>query len=176
MNKFWKYSGVFAVLVAVVAFAGVTAAFAQGPNQPDGITPLGMNQAQNESGTGMGLMAVDEAAMHEAIADALGLTVAEFEAEVANGENAFTLAEKLGIDIAEIQAAMDAVHEAALQQAVDAGLVSQEQADWILSHRGGQSAQAGSMNFGQNNDSTGMMGRGAGNKGSQTGDCQYPAP
>ncbi len=33
MNKLWKISGVVAVLVAVVVFAGVTAALAQGPNQ-----------------------------------------------------------------------------------------------------------------------------------------------
>ena len=176
MNKFWKFSGVFAVLVAVVAFVGVTAAFAQGPNQPDGITPLGMNQAQNEAGTGMGLMAVDEDAMHEAVADALGMTIDEFEAAVADGENAYTLALDLGIDFTEVQAAMDAVHDAAFQQAVNDGLVSQEQADWILSHRGGQSAQSEGMNRGQSNGSTGMMGRGAGNNGAQTGDCQYPAP
>ena len=120
--------------------------------------------------------------MHEAIADALGISVEEFEAAVADGENAFTLAQGLGIDIAELQAAMDAVHEAAFQQAIDDGLVSQEQADWMLSHRGGQSGQGGQgshgtdMNRGQGNGSTGMMGRGAGSNGSQTGECQFPTP
>ncbi len=179
MNKFWKFSGVFAVLVAVVAFAGISSASAQGPNQPDGTTPLGMNQAQNEAGTGMGFMAVDEAVMHAAIADALGISVEQFEAAVVEGENAFTLAEKADIDIAELQAAMNAVHEAAFQQAIDDGLVSQEQAEWMLSHRGGQSGQSGQsegMNRGQSNGSTGMMGRGAGSNGSQTGECQIPTP
>ncbi len=179
MNKFWKFSGVFAVLVAVVAFVGVTSAFAQGPNQPDGMTPLGMNQAQNGAGVGMGLMAVDEDAMHEAVAAALGLTLDEFEARVADGENAYTVALELGIDFAVVQAAMDAVHEAAFQQAVDDGLVSQEQAGLMLSHRGGQSGQGGQsdgMNHGQSNGSTDMMARGAGSNGAQTGECQYPAP
>ena len=176
MNKFWKFSGVFAVLVAVVAFAGVTAAFAQGPNQPDGITPPAMNQGQNEAGVGMGWMAVDEAAMHEAIAGALGMSVEAFEAEVANGENALTLAQKLGIDFAEVQAAMDAVHAAALQQAVDDGLLSQEQADWMLSRRGGQNGQGNDVNRGQGNGSTGRMGRGGGNNGGQAGDCLYQVP
>ena len=172
MNKFWKFSGVFAVLIAVVAFVGVTAASAQGPNQPDGTTPLGMNQAQNEAGAGMGLMAVDEDAMHAAIADALGMSIEEFEAAVAEGETAFTLTD----DFTKVQAAMDAVHEAAFQQAIDDGLVSQEQADWILSHRGGQSGQSEGMNHGQSDGSTGMMGRAAGSNGSQTGECQFPAP
>ena len=176
MNKFWKFSGVFAVLAAVIAFAGVTAAFAQGPNQPDGSTPLGMNPAQNGAGAGMDLMAVEESAMHAAIAEALDMTVEEYEAEVANGENAFTLAQRLGIDIAELQAAMNAVHEAAFQQAIDDGLVSQEQADWILSHRGGQSGQSEGKNRGQRDGSTGMMGRGGGSHGDQTGECQYPSP
>jgi len=163
-------------LIALFALAGVTAAFAQGPNQPDGLAPTAMNRSQNEAGAGMGMMAVDEAAMHEAIARALGLTIDEFEAEVANGENAFTLAQKQGIDFAEVQAVMDAAHEAALQQAVNDGLVSQEQADWMLSRRGGQNDQGTGMDSGQRDGSTGRMGRGAGSNGTQTGDCQYQTP
>jgi len=176
MNKFFRITSVLTALIALIVFAGVTAAFAQGPNQPGGSTPPAMNQAQNEAGAGMGLMAVDEAAMHEAIAGALGVTIDEFEAEIANGENAFTLAQKLGVDFAEVQAVMDAAHAAALQQAVNDGLVSQEQAGWMLSRRGGQNGQGNGMNRSQSTGPSGRMGRGAGNNGSQTGDCQYLVP
>lgn len=176
MNKFFRITSVITVLIALIVFAGVTAAFAQGPNQPTGSTPSGMNQAQNAAGAGMGLMAVEEAAMHEAVAAALGLTVEQFEAEVANGENAFTLAQKLGVDFATVQDVMDAAHAAALQQSVDDGLISQEQANWMLSRRGGQNSQGNGMNRSQSNSPTGRMGRGAGNSGSQTGDCLYLVP
>ena len=176
MNKFFRTTTIITAMIALLVLAGVTAAFAQGPNQPDGLTPPAANQAQSGAGAGMGLMAVDEAAMHEAIAGALGLSVAEFEAELANGENAFTLAQKLGVDFAEVQAVMDAAHEAALQQAVADGLVSQEQADWMLSRRGGQGGQGGGMSRGQGGSSAGRMGRGAGNSGGQAGDCLYQTP
>ena len=176
MNKFWKFAGVIAVLVAVVAFAGVTVAFAQGPNQPRDFTPPASNQAQNGSDTGMGLMAVDEATMHMAIAEALNLSIEEFEAAVAEGKTPLILAQELGVDFAVVQAAMDAVHAAALQQAVDEGLTSQEQADWITSHRGSQNSQGTGMNGSLSNSPTGKMGRGAGSNGDLSGDCLYQTP
>jgi hypothetical protein len=176
MNKFFRMTSVITVLIALIVFAGVTAAFAQGPNQPDGSTLPGMNQAQNAAGAGMGLMAVDEAAMHEAVAGALSLTVEQFEAQVANGENAYTLAQKLGVDFATVQAAMDAAHAAALQQAVNDGLIARERADWMLSRRGGQNGQGAGLNQGQSASPNGKMGHGAGSNGSQMGDCLYLAP
>ena len=176
MKKFWKISGIMALFAAVVAFAGVTAVFAQGPTQPAGTaSPVG-NQGQNTARTGMGMQSVDEAAMHDAIAQALGISIETFEAEVANGENAYTLAQKLGVDFADVQAAMNAVHEASLQQAVEDGLISQEQANWILGRRGGQMGQGNQGASGNQNDGyPGMMGRGAANN-NQLGDCQYQAP
>jgi len=170
MNKFFKISGIVAVLVAVVAFAGVTTTFAQG-NQPDDVTPRGRNQVQDNTNAGMGLMAVDEATMHAAIAEALGLSIEDFEAAIAEGKTPFILAQELGIDFADVQAAMDAVHVDALQQAVTDGLVTQEQADWILSHRGGQSGQGNGMNRGLNDSP--MGGRGQGNESGNNGDCIY---
>ena len=176
MNKLWKISGVVAVLVAVVAFAGVTAASAQGPNQPDGSISPGRNQAQDGSSMGRGLMAVDEAAMHAAIAGALHLSIEEFEAAVAEGQTAYILAQELGIEFADVQAAMDAVHGAALQQAAAEGLITQEQADWIASRRGGGNGQGSGMNGGLSDSRTGRMGRGPGSNGDYSGDCLYQTP
>jgi hypothetical protein len=157
MKKYWKLATIVTVLVAVVALVSVTAIYAQGPanngaaGQPTNGTGL---NAANEGG--LGLMAVDEADMHAAIADALGMSLDEFEAAIAAGETPATLALARGIDLAVIQEAMDAAHDTAFAQAVADGLITQEQADWILSHRGGHAGQSGST-------------RGTGNAGSSNG-------
>jgi hypothetical protein len=176
MNKLWKISGVVAVLVAVVVFAGVTAALAQGPNQAGDFTSPGRNQAQDGSSIGMGVMAVDEATMHAAVAEALHLSIEEFEAAIAEGKTSYILAQELGIDFSAVQAAMDAVHSAALQQAADEGVITQEQADWITSRRGGGNGQGSGMNGGLSNGQTGRMGRGSGSNGNYSGDCVYQTP
>ncbi len=110
MNKVHKILGIVAVLVAVVAFAGVASAFAQGPNQPADVTHQGRTQVQDNANAGMGLMAVDEVTMHATIAEALDMSVADFDAAIAAGKTPFILAQERGIDFAEVQAAMNAVH------------------------------------------------------------------
>lgn len=155
MKKYWKLATIVTVLVAVVALVGVTAIYAQGPaNNGAAGQPTNGTGLANESG--LGLMAVDEADMHAAIADALGMSLDEFEAAIAAGETPATLALARGIDLAVIQEAMAAAHNAAFAQAVADGLITQEQADWILSHRGGHAGQSGSA-------------RGTGNAGSSNG-------
>ena len=183
MNKFWKYTGIIAVFVAVFAFVGAVAVFAQGPSQPDSARPGGTNQMQRGASADQNLMSVDETAMHTAIADALDMSLDEFEAAVAAGETPFTLAEQSGIDFAEVQAVMDAAHEAAFAQAVADGLMSQEQADWILSHRGGAAGQSGGMGNSQTGNRGGGNSQGANNAahshsntGGGTGDCVNQTP
>ena len=176
MNKSFRITTIVTVLIALVAFAGVTAAFAQGPNRPGGSTSPGMNQAANAAGQGLGAMAVDEAALHAAIANALGMDIADFEAAIAAGKTPYILAQELGVDYATVQAAMNEAHEEALQQSVANGLISQEQANWILSRRGGQGRQGSGMNSNQSSTSGGRMGHGGGGYGSQAGDCLYTTP
>ena len=176
MNKTFKITGVITVFLALILFAGVTAAFAQGPHQADGITPPGINQTQTEAGVGLGVMAVDEAAMHAAIAETLGMDFEDFEAAVAAGKTSLLLAQEQGVDFADVQAAMDAAHNAALGQAVNDGLMTQEQANWILSHRGGQNSQGAVLSDDPINGPAGRMGRGPGGNGDQTGDCSYLTP
>lgn len=171
MNKIFRISGIAAVLAAAIAFAGVTAAFAQGPNQPDDVTPRGRAQVQGNANAGIGLMAVDEDAMHAAIADALDISIEEFEAAAAEGKTLFVLAQELGVDFAEVQAAMDAVHQAASQQAVTDGLVTQEQVNWMLSRRGGQNGQGNGINGGLSGSP--MGGRSQRSFGANNGDCIY---
>lgn len=174
MSKFLKMFGIVAVLVAVVAFVGATAAFAQGPNQPDVGTPPGTGQARNGFGNGQGLAPVDQEAMHEAIAEVLGLESAdELEAELAEGKTLAVLASELNVDLAEVRAAMSEVHASALQDAVESGLITQEQANWMLGRRAGQNGQGAGMNRGFGNGSGGGLGRGYGGNGGFGGECPY---
>ena len=173
MTKLLKITGIVAALVAIVAVAGATSAFAQGPAHSDGIAPRGGSQMQHESAGGMGLLAVDEDAMHEAIAAALSMSVEELEAALAAGTTPFDLAQEQGIDFAVVEAAMEAVHQDALQQAVNDGLISQEQADWMLSRQGGQNSDGSGMNRGANGSPQGGRSRIVPNGNS--GDCVYQA-
>lgn len=76
---------------------------------------------------------VDQAAVDEAIAAALGITVEELEAARAEGQTVADLAEELGVDMADVNAAVQAAKEEALAAAVANGDITQEQADRILS-------------------------------------------
>jgi transcriptional regulator with XRE-family HTH domain len=72
----------------------------------------------------------------EAAAQALGMTADELTAALKEGKTLEQLAEEKGVDIAEGQAALQAERETEMreriQQALDAGTITQEHADWLL--------------------------------------------
>lgn len=72
------------------------------------------------------------------LAEALGMTVDELEAALSEGQTLSDLMSEKGISFSVLQTNMQAALEAALQRAVADGVVSQEQADAMLS---------GGMNF-----------------------------
>lgn len=141
MSKFMKIAGSLVMVALVVVLAGVAVVAAQDepatpdvpgvPDEPFMPFGQGVGRAWGQGGRsiGRGVMAVDEETMHAAIAEALGITVDEFEAAIAEGTRLSELAAELDVDLASVQEAMQAVHEAALQQAVDEGLITQEEAD-----------------------------------------------
>jgi uncharacterized protein (DUF433 family) len=86
---------------------------------------------------------IDCDAIKEAAADALGITVEELEAAHEEGTRLPDLAEELGVDLADVEAAVQAAREAAVQQAVQDGLITQEQADQILSGNGFRDGRRG---------------------------------
>lgn len=174
MKTLLKITSVIAVLAAVVIFMGATSAFAQGP--ANSVAPAAGNQAHGHMNAGSGLIAIDESVMHAAIADALGISLDELEAALATGKTPATLALDLGIDFAEVRSAMDAVHEAAISQAVADGLITQDQADWMLSHRGGQNGQQGGGARGGVSGHGGQARQGAGGGGGYNGECPNVAP
>lgn len=100
-------------------------------------------------GEGPGMNLVDADVMHAAIAEALGISVEELEAARAEGTTLFALAEELGVDMETVRAAMDAVHEDAINQALTDGVITEEQAEWLRNRPAfGQNGMGGNGPFG----------------------------
>ncbi len=72
--------------------------------------------------------AIDKEAVQ---AEALGITVEELEAAREAGESLFDLAAAQGLDETALRDAMTAAYEAAVQEAVANGVITQEQADQL---------------------------------------------
>jgi hypothetical protein len=107
MKKLGKVAGI-ALIVAVVGLLAVSVASAQEPNPP---VP------------GQGIYWED---IHESViaaaADALGMTVDEVEAAIADGTTMWELADAQGVDISDVWAAMDAARAEELDKLVACSL------------------------------------------------------
>ena len=122
--------------------AAVAEAVANGDitqEQADRILSEGVG-CKGDMGDGLGAVLpqiFDREAEQAAIADALGLTVEALQAAKDAGTTITDLAAEQSVDLADIQAAVEAARTEAVQAAVDAGTITQEQADAILSHPAG---------------------------------------
>lgn len=83
----------------------------------------------------MGPVGVDGEAHHAALAEALGITVEQFDEALAEGKTLGDLAEELGLDMSDIRNTLQEARESALQKAVEEGRLTQEQADRLLGPR-----------------------------------------
>ena len=149
MNKYVKIIGVAALIgtVALVALAGAAVAFAQSGNPTPTPSPFGgygpgmMGGGYSTMGGGYGFMAEYRDVIHARIAEALGMTLDEFNAALASGKTPYVIAQEKGVDYATVQAAMQAGMAEALKQAVADGKITQAQADAMLSHHAQMSAR-----------------------------------
>jgi DNA-directed RNA polymerase specialized sigma24 family protein len=132
VSKTTRTIGIAAVVIAVALVGGGALVFAQGGGPTDQPNPHGQG-------------IFDRDAIKEAIAGALGITVDELEAAREEGKRIDELAEELGVDLADVEAAVQAAREEMVQQAVEDGTITQEQADQILSgeFRGGRDGRGG---------------------------------
>jgi len=102
---------------------------------------LGRGQAPRAEGKlgAKGYGGMDDSPLHEvmsaAIADAFGLSVEELEVMHENGETLWALAEGQGFTMEEFRSKMAEVRANAFQQAIDEGLISQEQAEKMLNRQ-----------------------------------------
>ena len=164
--------GLLAALL-VVGVVGATSVYAQGPTTP-GFGMMGNGRGPGE-GRGFGL---GDAEL-EAVAKVLGMTTDEVQSALQNGQTLLDLADAAGVDIADVHAAIQAVHVTEMrdriQQSVSDGTMTQAQADWMLEgiDKGYMGGSAGGFGRGFG----GPRGHGGG-FGAGTGECpmgQLPA-
>jgi hypothetical protein len=130
MSKWYKIgiTGLLVVGALTALIAGAALAQDDTPVTPEGPLP-------HAEGLGMGRRMGDQVGL-EAAADALGMTVDELTTQLWGGKTLADLAEEKGIDLAEVQSAVQAAQEAAMrekiEQAAEDGTITQEHADWLL--------------------------------------------
>ncbi len=145
----WKIAGIAAIVVLAIAALGAGFVFAQTPTPQWGYGMMGGN-----GGYGAGMMnGVDVNAMHQwmyttgarsvhnivwgGLAETLGLTQDELNAELASGKTLAQIAEAKGVTQDELAAALETSAKAGLDKAVADGVLTQEQADSMLNYMGG---------------------------------------
>jgi len=165
MKKLMLVSLIVIVAVLVLGTAGYAYAQSQQPNS--GYYGQGMmgggRGGRGMMGGGYGMMGyVDEdgdgyGPMHDymlqGFADAFGITVDELQAQLDAGETMYTIAEAQGYTLEQFRELMIQVRTDALNQLVADGVITQEQADWMLSRmsqmwQGGYGPGSGSCPMG----------------------------
>jgi len=86
--------------------------------------------------------------MEQAMADAVGLDLEEFEARHDSGETFYQIALDEGFTAEEIPALMQDARTKGLEAAVTAGVISQEQADWMGSRGFGRGGMMNGYGYG----------------------------
>ena len=145
---------IISIVVVALAVMGVGVAFAQGQQPPF-------------QGRG-GMMGGMHDYVEQALAAKLGLTEEQVEEQFAAGKTMYQIALDNGIKQEDLATFMNDVHKEAFANAVKAGVVTQEQADWMLQrmqNRGfgyGDGTAGCPMHNGQggNGYGRGMMGNG----------------
>jgi len=147
-------------LMVVAVFAGASLVQAQAPT-PDPQAPW-----SGRGGMMGGNLAMSET-MHAVLAEKLGITEEDLESQIAEGKTFWQVAEEKGLTSEEATALMQEARQAALEQMVAAGTITQAQAD-RMSQRGGtmmggrggcpmgDNVQSGGRGFSRGR---GMMGR-----------------
>jgi len=137
MNKL--LIGVIVVAVAAVAFVTVGSASAQSPTPATPVPGtgfwMGMGGRGMRGGAQTGYLH-DE--MVAAFAKKLNISVDELNDRLAKGETIAQIAYSQGLTVDEFSALMSEARSQALDQAVDNGEITQEQAAWMKQRGGGR--------------------------------------
>lgn len=150
MKHLTKIGGIFIALVALALLAGTTFTFAQ-----DDGTDSTVPESETEGRGNRGHDIIDRGAVKEAISDTIGLTEEEVRAMKAEGMSFEEILEAQGVTQEDVQAAVLAVVEEAVETAVADGSITQEQADQILAR-----AAEGGFKFGRGGGKRGGHGFG----------------
>lgn len=143
-----KFLVVALVSLLALGALGLGVAFAQTPTPNNPFSPGGMMGGawrQQGGSNWMGAMhngMTSTGGMHtlvwDTMAEAFGLTTDELNAEFKSGKTLAALAEEKGLDRADLVAELESAHQAGLAQAVADGVLTQEQADAMLSQMAGR--------------------------------------
>jgi hypothetical protein len=131
-------SGATLVALLLTALVGATVAFAQEPTPEAEVPFAGRRGGPGCGGFGRGMMGGfgGQWTTFDTVADTLGLTPVELFTDLHGGKTLEEVAEAQGVEMETIQDALEAAREAAMreriEQAVEDGEMSQEQADWML--------------------------------------------
>jgi hypothetical protein len=128
----FKKIGIGLAIAAVVAAVGVGAVLAQEPT-PTATPPGGSPPAEADGPVGpqggRGMRGGPHDGPLEVVAEALGMTVDELRAALADGQTIADLAEAKGVALEDVASALAAAQAERLQQAVENGRLTQEEAD-----------------------------------------------
>jgi len=133
-------AGVALIVLLLAGLGGAALVFAQEPTPP---IPFGWHGGGRGwggfGGRGMGGSAWAGGGpwtMFDTAAETLGLTPEELFAEMLAGKSLAEIAEEQGLEVEEVYDAMNAARTEAIpeiiEQAVEDGSLTQEQADWVL--------------------------------------------
>ena len=145
--------GALAAVIGLSLVVGVQdgAAQTETPQAPS----AGQGPRGGGRGPGGGVLEPYEDLIHEKIAAALGISLEEFDAARDAGKTLYDLAEKYDVDFDVVREATLEGRAEAIKQAVADGVITQEQADWMLER---QSAGFGPGRGRGACDGTGPMG------------------
>src|SRR6266536_3326933 len=122
---------VLGAAVAGTAIAQQTPLTSWGP----GVCPMGFGGRSRANGrAGIGPAAGLQGPAHEAVASTLGISSDELFTAMRSGKTVAQLAQEKGVDLDAVVAAALKAHDETLDARVQAGRLTQSQADWMDSH------------------------------------------
>ena len=148
MSRFVRNVGVTALVAALTVLALGALAYIRPAAAADTQTTAALG-----GGHGIGRGFCGQAGL-EAAAKALGMTADELSTQLWGGSSLADLAEKAGVDLQKVQDAVTAACQQAtrdsIEQAVTAGTITRDHADWLLEglDRGYWGGDAGGIGFG----------------------------
>ena len=138
MKKIWKIVGLIGMVA--IAFGATGLAYAQTVSPEPYADPGNGQGMMGGRDRYAGTMASSEVGTyHEIIvgsfAEVIGISVDQLEARLETGETMWQIVEAEGVTWDEFIAIMQEAHSATLEQAVEDGTMSQEQAEFMYSRR-----------------------------------------
>jgi len=147
--------------IVIIAFGLVGFVYAQATNPPTpydpgypvdgaprrgyGMMGGGMGNRANFAGEGYHMKGVLHEYMFTALSQAFGLTTEELQSRYDAGETPWQIAESLGLSAEEFNDLMIEARSSAINQALADGVITAEQANWMLEHM--NQMQTNNFNF-----------------------------